>query len=95
MRGGRHFFRRKIRWSKYYDLVRNPRVIRFEVDFAPHPFEKTGIEQTKEDILARLQGHDIDQLKIVMKKPAGGQIALQFLGDPTTVEKARRLLGIY
>ena len=70
-------------------------MITFQVDFTPHPFEKSGIEQTKDDIRMRLAGHDIQRLKIVMKKPAGGQIALQFLGDPQTVENARRLLGIY
>lgn len=70
-------------------------MIRFQVDFTAHPFEKPAIEQTKEDIRSRLEGQDIQELKIVMKKPLGGQIALQFLGDPQTVEKARRLLGIY
>jgi hypothetical protein len=89
------FSARKFRWRQRQDLARNPRVITFHVDFIPHPFEKTGIEQTKEDIRSRLAGHDIQRLKIVMKKPAGGEIALQFLGDPQMVEKARRVLGIY
>ena len=70
-------------------------MIRIEADFTPHPFEKSGIEQTKEDIRARLHGHEFARLKIVLKKRMGNQIQMQFLGDPQDVEKARRLLGVY
>ena len=70
-------------------------MIRFEVDFVPHEFEKAGVEQTKDDIRDRLQGHEFGRLKIVLKKTIGNRIELQFLGDPQDVEKARRLLGIY
>ena len=66
-----------------------------EVGFNPHPLEKTLIEQTKEHIRSRLAGADIYRLKIILKKRPGSQIALQFLGDPDGVDKARRLLGIY
>ena len=70
-------------------------MIRFEVDFVPHPFEKAGLEQTKEEIRARLEGHEFSRLKIVLKKKIGNEIELQFSGDPQETEKARRVLGIY
>jgi hypothetical protein len=70
-------------------------MIRFEVDFVPHELERAGVEQTKDDIRERLQGHEFARLKIVLKKRIGNQIELQFLGDPQETEKARRLLGIY
>ena len=70
-------------------------MIRIELGFVPDGFEKAGIEQTKEDILARLTGHEFERLKIVLKKDIGNRIHLQFLGEPQEVEKARRLLGTY
>ena len=70
-------------------------MVRVETDFTPNPVEKAGIEQTKEDIQARLHGHEFSRLKIVLKKRIGNEIALQFLGEPQDVEKARRVLGIY
>jgi len=71
-------------------------MIKIEVGFAPHAFEKAMVEQTKEDIENRLQGHEFGRFKIVLKKPPSSQqIALQFLGDPESCDKARRLLGIY
>jgi hypothetical protein len=70
-------------------------MIRFEVDFVPHPFEKAGLEQTKEEIRARLEGHEFNRLKIVLKKKIGNEIELQLIGEPQETEKARRLLGIY
>jgi hypothetical protein len=70
-------------------------MIRFEIDFVPHAFEKAGIEQTKEDISARLHGHEFSRLKIVLQKRIGNEIELKFIGDPQDTEKARRLLGIY
>ncbi|HKP02445.1 MAG TPA: hypothetical protein VJU77_03700 [Chthoniobacterales bacterium] len=75
--------------------ARRGEVIRFEVDFVPHSFEKAGVEQTKDDIKARLTGHEFARLKIILKKRLGNQIELQFVGDPQDVERARRLLGIY
>jgi hypothetical protein len=66
-----------------------------EVGFDPHPFEKTLIEQTKEHIRSRLAGEEIHRLKIVLKKRPGSEIALQFVGDPDGVDKAKRLLGVY
>jgi hypothetical protein len=71
-------------------------MVRIEVGFEPHPFEKQIVEQTKEDIENRLNGHEFGRFKIVLKKGHGSQqIALQFLGDPESCEKAKRLLGIY
>jgi hypothetical protein len=71
-------------------------MVRIEVGFEAHPFEKSMIEQTKEDIEHRLQGHEFGRFKIVLKKGHGTQqIALQFLGEPESCEKAKRLLGIY
>jgi hypothetical protein len=71
-------------------------MIKIEVGFEPHPFERPLIEQTKEDIQNRLAGHQFGRFKIVLKKnPGSQQIAFQFLGDPDTCDRARRLLGIY
>ena len=71
-------------------------MVRIDVDFHPHPFEKAVVEQTKDDIQNRLHGHEFGRFKIVLKKPAHSQqIAFQFLGDPESCEKAKRLLGIY
>ena len=71
-------------------------MVRIEVGFEPHPFEKTLVTQTQEDIRNRLHGHEFGRFKIVLKKGQGSQqIALQFLGDPESCEKAKRLLGIY
>jgi hypothetical protein len=42
-------------------------MVRIEVGFEPHPFEKAMIEQTKEDIENRLQGHEFGRFKIVLK----------------------------
>ena len=71
-------------------------MVKIEVGFDPHPFEKTLVTQTQEDIQNRLQGHEFGRFKIVLKKsPHSQQISPQFLGDPESCEKARRLLGIY
>ena len=70
-------------------------MIRFEVDFVPHELERAGVEQTKDDIRDRLQGHEFARLKIVLRKRIGNEIELQFIGDPQDTEKAQRLLGIY
>ena len=71
-------------------------MVRIEVGFEPHPFEKTLVTQTQEDIRNRLHGHEFGRFKIVLKKPPHTQqIALQFLGDPESCDRAKRLLGIY
>jgi hypothetical protein len=71
-------------------------MIKIDLGFDPHPFEKSMVEQTREDIRNRLNGHEFGRFKIVLKKPPGNQqISLQFLGDPDSCDKAKRLLGIY
>jgi hypothetical protein len=71
-------------------------MVRIEVAFDPHPFEKALVAQTQEDIRNRLHGHEFGRFKIVLKKPPQTQqISLQFLGDAESCEKAKRLLGIY
>jgi len=71
-------------------------MVRIDVGFEPHPYEKAMVEQTKQDIQDRLTGHEFGRFKIVLKKPPQSQqISLQFLGDPESCDKARRLLGIY
>ena len=71
-------------------------MVKIEVGFEPHSFEKSIVEQTKEDIANRLHGHEFGRFKIVLKKPPQSQqITLQFFGDPESCDKARRLLGIY
>ena len=71
-------------------------MLRIEVGFEPHPFENALVAQTQEDIRNRLNGHEFGRFKIVLKKPPHTQqIALQFLGDPESCDKAKRLLGVY
>jgi hypothetical protein len=68
-------------------------MIKIELGFEPHPFEKAMIEQTREDIQNRLSGHEFGRFKIVLKKPPGSQqISLQFLGDPESETPAGHLL---
>jgi hypothetical protein len=76
--------------------ARGDEMIRIDLDFEPHPFERSVVEQTKEDIRNRLNGQEFGAFKIVLKRsPGSQQFAWQFLGDPESCEKARRLLGIY
>ena len=70
-------------------------MVRIEVGFTPSIFERSSVAQMKEEIQNRLHGLDLGRFKIILKKPLGREIALQFLGDPVSVEKARRVLGIY
>ena len=71
-------------------------MIRIEVDFQPHPLERQAVEETKEDIRNRLNGHEFGPFKIVLaRSPGSRQFALRFLGDPESCDKARRLLGFY
>lgn len=57
-------------------------MVRIEVGFEPHPFEKGLVEQTQEDIANRLHGHEFGRFKIVLTKPPPShQIAFQFAGD--------------
>ena len=68
-------------------------MVRLEMGFRPGWFERNLIRQTKDDILRRLQGHELGVLRIVLKK-RDGRVAFQFFGDPNSVEKAKDLLGI-
>jgi hypothetical protein len=68
-------------------------MVRLEVGFRPRWFERNLIRQTKDDILRRLQGHELGLLRIVLKKREG-RVAFQFFGDANNVEKAKNLLGI-
>jgi hypothetical protein len=69
-------------------------MVRIELGFEANEFERPIIEQTKEDIRQRLDGQLLDNIKIVLKKRPGNAIALEFAGDPDSVERAKRLLGI-
>lgn len=69
-------------------------MLRLETDFVPGVFERRIVQQTKEDIRQRLEGYDLDFLRIVLKRRPRG-LAFQFFGNPETVEKAKGLLGIY
>lgn len=72
------------------------KTVRIEVGFEPHSFERRLVRQTRTDIRNRLHGHELDRLKIVLRKAAESRrIAFQFVGDPESREKAKRLLGIY
>ena len=68
-------------------------MVRLEIGFKPRWFERNLIRQTKDDILRRLQGHELGLLRIVLKK-RDGRVAFQFFGDTSSVEKAKDLLGI-
>ncbi len=68
-------------------------MVRLEIDFKPGWFERKLIRQTKLDVLRRLGGHDFRLLRIVLKK-RDGRVAFQFIGDSSSVEKAKNLLGI-
>jgi hypothetical protein len=71
-------------------------MIRIDVGFTPHHFERTVVQETSDDIQSRLTGHEFGRFKIVLKKlPGHPNIALQFLGDPESCDKAKRLLGVY
>ena len=70
-------------------------MVKIEVGFAPEGFEKKMVQQTKDDVMAKLQGLDLGRVKIVFKKRPGHQLAFQFLGDPGAVDKTRQILGIY
>jgi hypothetical protein len=91
-------FRGEAGWglAHVFVLLKADAMAKIEVGFQPHPFEKTMVEQTRQHIQDRLAGHQFGLFKIVLKKPPGSQeISFQFLGDPESCEKARRLLGIY
>jgi hypothetical protein len=64
-----------------------------ETDFRPGFFERKIVRQTKKDVRRRLNGHEFKLLRIVLKK-CNGRFALQFKGDPSSIEKAKGLLGI-
>jgi len=66
-----------------------------KVGFEPHFFENRAIEQMKQDIEARLAGHDFARLSIAFIKDFRREIVLQFRGDDQDVARARRLLGAY
>jgi hypothetical protein len=70
-------------------------MVKIEVGFAPEGFEKRMVQQTKDDVMAKLQGLDLGRVKIVFKKRPGHQLAFQFLGDPDAVDKTKQILGIY
>jgi len=68
-------------------------MVTFKVAFWPSAFERRLIQQTKQDVQARLKGHEIGPLKIVLKK-SGNRVAFQFLGAPEGIDKAKGLLGM-
>jgi hypothetical protein len=68
-------------------------MVRLEMGFKPGWFERKLIRQTKLDILRKLDGHQFNLLRIVLKK-RDGRVAFQFFGDSGSVEKAKDLLGI-
>jgi uncharacterized protein YlxP (DUF503 family) len=51
------------------------------------------IWQTKQDLRRRLRCHELKLRRIVLKK-INGRLKLKFVGDPTSIEKAKGLLGI-
>ena len=70
-------------------------MVKIEVGFAPEGFEKRMVQQTKDDVIAKLQGLDLGRVKIVFKKRPDHQLAFQFLGDPDAIDKTKQILGIY
>jgi hypothetical protein len=77
-------------------VLRQRTVILIQVGFEPHALEKPLLGQMISDIRAKLAGHDMYSLKIVSKKtPFKGEVVPTFHGDPDSIEKAKRVLGIY
>ena len=70
-------------------------MVKIEVGFTPEGFEKRIVQQTKDDLMAKLQGLDFGRVKIVFKKRPGHQLAFQFLGDPDAIDQTKQILGIY
>ena len=68
-------------------------MVHIETDFRPRFLERKIIRQTKKDVRRRLNGHEFKLLRIVLKK-RNGRFALQFVGDPNSIEKAKDLLGM-
>ena len=66
-----------------------------EVGFEPKPFEKHHIGQIIYDMRLRLEGHEISRLKIILSKAPGHQIVPTFRGNPESIEKAKKLLGVH
>jgi hypothetical protein len=78
-----------------FDLLIYRRVIRFQLDFEPHQFERPLIEQTKDEVRNRLEGHSISRLFVTLRKAFGSSnIQLHLRGDDEDVRKASRLLGL-
>ena len=68
---------------------------KIELDFVPTgAFERRLVYQIQDDIRARLEGHDITGIKIVLTKSRYNQIAFDFVGDPENIDKAKRLLAV-
>ena len=80
---------------KAYVLLLTIPMVKIEVGFAPEGFEKRMVQQTKEDVMTKLQGLDLGRVKIVFRKRPGHQLAFQFLGDPDAIDKTKQILGIY
>ena len=70
-------------------------MLTFAIEFQPHPYEKQQIELTKDELRNRLAGHDIQRVKIMLRKLPGNQMTFAFRGDPDNVAKVQRVLGIY
>jgi hypothetical protein len=68
-------------------------MVRLEIGFKPRWLERNLIHQIKGDVLGKLNGHELGLLRIVLKK-RNGQVAFQLFGSPTSIEKAKDLLGI-
>jgi hypothetical protein len=68
-------------------------MVHIETDFRPRFLERKMIWQTKQDLRRRLRGHELKLRRIVLKK-INGRLKLKFVGDPTSIEKAKGLLGI-
>ncbi len=70
-------------------------MVRITVAFEAHSFEKGTIEQMKNDVQARLAGHEFARLSIALLRDFRREIVMQFRGEEQEVAKARRILGAY
>lgn len=68
-------------------------MVLIKVGFEPRSFETSAIEHMKNDIRARLAGHEFARLSIALLKDFRREIVMQFRGDEQEVAKARRILG--
>jgi hypothetical protein len=73
----------------------NASMVVITLEFEPHSFEKSTIEQIANDLRSRLAGNEFTRLTIVLRKDFRREIVTHFRGDEQDIARARRILGAY